>query len=423
MIAVTRSRVAHKSDPILARDLHAVVRGNRDGFSCELEHIAEFHARKLYLPAAHPSMQSYLVHELHFSPASARKRIHAAGTARHYPVIFEMIGEGRLHLSAVILLAPCLTADNAAELLEAAAGKTKPEITQFLAERFERLEQPMLAPVAESASLTEAEASEGNVGSEPCAPGRMADAPAVATIAPAAAAPNRAPWPITVDSSDHEKLRYAQSLLRHQIPSGDMTKVLSRLIELGLAQLEKQRKGAGRKPRASQRPSSNPRHIPSAVKFAVWQRDGGQCTFTSESGHRCPARDFIELDHAVPVARGGMATIENLRLRCRSHNQYDAECTFGTEFMQHKRESRQPEPQPTQRLPEPQMSAAAAEVVPWLRGLGFKIAEANAAAALCESMECEPLEKRVRAALSYFRNAKGARVGVREVTISGAVGP
>jgi len=48
------------------------------------------------------------------------------------------------------------------------------------------------------------------------------------------------------------------------------------------------------------------------------------------------------------------------------------------------------------------MSLAATEVVPWLRGLGFKIAEANAAAALCENMECEPLEKRVRIALSYF---------------------
>jgi hypothetical protein len=38
------------------------------------------------------------------------------------------------------------------------------------------------------------------------------------------------------------------------------------------------------------------------------------------------------------VARGGQATVDNLRLRCRSHNQYDAECTFGAGFMERKRE-------------------------------------------------------------------------------------
>ena len=33
------------------------------------------------------------------------------------------------------------------------------------------------------------------------------------------------------------------------------------------------------------------------------------------------------------VARGGSAAVSNLRLRCRAHNQYGAERTFGAEFM------------------------------------------------------------------------------------------
>jgi hypothetical protein len=145
------------------------------------------------------------------------------------------------------------------------------------------------------------------------------------------------------------------------------------------------------------------------VKQAVWQRDGGQCTFTSESGHRCPAREFIEYDHAVPVARGGIATVENIRLRCRAHNQYEAERTFGSEFMKHKREARRPAPA-IRAASEPPLSAAATEVISWLRGLGFRIGEANAAASLCENMASEPLEKRVRVALSYFRKSPGAAV-------------
>jgi hypothetical protein len=40
-----------------------------------------------------------------------------------------------------------------------------------------------------------------------------------------------------------------------------------------------------------------------------------------------------------PVARGGKATIENTRLRCRAHNQYEAERTYGAGFMREKREA------------------------------------------------------------------------------------
>jgi hypothetical protein len=46
----------------------------------------------------------------------------------------------------------------------------------------------------------------------------------------------------------------------------------------------------------------------------------------------------VEYDHVHPVARGGAATLDNLRLRCRAHNQYAAECTFGSDFMREKRQ-------------------------------------------------------------------------------------
>jgi hypothetical protein len=73
------------------------------------------------------------------------------------------------------------------------------------------------------------------------------------------------------------------------------------------------------------------------VQRAVWQRDGDQCTFVSEDGHRCEERRFVELDHIEAVARGGEATVANLRVLCRAHNQLEAERTFGAEFMRHKR--------------------------------------------------------------------------------------
>jgi len=57
----------------------------------------------------------------------------------------------------------------------------------------------------------------------------------------------------------------------------------------------------------------------------------------SESGKRCDERGFLEYDHEIPVARGGKATVENIRLRCRAHNQFEAERAFGAEFMDDKR--------------------------------------------------------------------------------------
>jgi len=79
------------------------------------------------------------------------------------------------------------------------------------------------------------------------------------------------------------------------------------------------------------------------VRREVWARDGGRCTFTGAAGRQCGANRGLEFDHVQPVARGGAATVENLRLRCRAHNQLEADRAFGAGFMQKKRgETRSP---------------------------------------------------------------------------------
>ena len=121
----------------------------------------------------------------------------------------------------------------------------------------------------------------------------------------------------------------------------------------------------------------------------MWERDAGRCTFVSESGHRCEARTRLEFDHVEAVAQGGRATVQGLRLRCRAHNQLEAERAFGRDFMNTKGETSGRQP-----LPE-----HVAEVVPWLRTLGFKAEEARQLAVTCADMAEAPLEARVRHAL------------------------
>src|SRR5215207_2334774 len=70
------------------------------------------------------------------------------------------------------------------------------------------------------------------------------------------------------------------------------------------------------------------RHIPAAVRRAVWERDNGRCGFVGTQGP-CDETGRLEFHHVVPYAAGGAATIENIQLRCAAHNQYEAEQYFG----------------------------------------------------------------------------------------------
>jgi hypothetical protein len=57
-------------------------------------------------------------------------------------------------------------------------------------------------------------------------------------------------------------------------------------------------------------------------------REGGRCGFVSVAGRRCGTRGFLEFHHVEPFAAGGIATPENIQLRCRAHNSYEAQLYF-----------------------------------------------------------------------------------------------
>lgn len=127
----------------------------------------------------------------------------------------------------------------------------------------------------------------------------------------------------------HEKLRQAQALLRHQIPDGDLCKILDRALTALLQDLARKKLAATERPRTSQGVARGSRHIPAAIRRAVWNRDGGMCVYVADNGRRCAEEAFLEFHHVVPYAAGGPATAENIQLRCRAHNGYEAERKFG----------------------------------------------------------------------------------------------
>ena len=162
----------------------------------------------------------------------------------------------------------------------------------------------------------------------------MEPLPPWAKVAPLS--PSRYALQVTMDQETHELLRYAQALLGHALPSGDVAAVLKRALGSLVQDLEKKKFAKSARLRTGQGATTS-RYVPVAVRSTVWQCDGGQCTFVSEKGKRCEG-GRLEFDHIEPVARGGESTPPNLRLRCRAHNQYAADRVFGAGFMDRKRE-------------------------------------------------------------------------------------
>src|SRR5262245_21530991 len=97
-------------------------------------HIAEVDERRLYAREACSSMFSYCIERLHLSEHEAYERIAAARVSRRFPVLLEMLADGRLNLTGVGKLAPHLTCENHEEVLRRAEHKTKREIEELVAE-------------------------------------------------------------------------------------------------------------------------------------------------------------------------------------------------------------------------------------------------------------------------------------------------
>jgi hypothetical protein len=124
------------SDAALDRELTEIVARDRKTTVTMLAYLAVFDSRRRYAPAGYPSMHAYCVESLHMSDDIAFKRIRVARIARRFPEILDRLSDGRLTLSAAVMLAPYLVQATVADLLEAATHKRNRQIQELLAERY-----------------------------------------------------------------------------------------------------------------------------------------------------------------------------------------------------------------------------------------------------------------------------------------------
>lgn len=128
------------SDEELLRALTRLVKQERENTVEVLRHIGEVDHREAFAPAGYSSMFVYCVRRLAYSEGEAYRRIHAARTAREFPLIYAMLKSSSISLTTVSLLAPHLCRENHRQLLESAAGKSRMEVENLVASFAPRLE-------------------------------------------------------------------------------------------------------------------------------------------------------------------------------------------------------------------------------------------------------------------------------------------
>jgi hypothetical protein len=147
----------------------------------------------------------------------------------------------------------------------------------------------------------------------------------------------------TVTARLLKKIAAARDGFSNSLTNATTGQVLEAALDLLLekqararGQVKRPRTTAKAAPATGQVPPHPPRHrrpgpraaIPAAVKREVWARDGGRCTWPLDGGGCCGSTHRLELDHIVPWAKGGEATVANLRVVCAAHDAAAARMAF-----------------------------------------------------------------------------------------------
>ena len=74
--------------------------------------LIEVDRRQLHAQRGYSSLIAYCVDVLNMSEPTSAVRIHAARCCRRFPRLLEMLHEGQLHLSAIVMLAPLYARPN-----------------------------------------------------------------------------------------------------------------------------------------------------------------------------------------------------------------------------------------------------------------------------------------------------------------------
>jgi hypothetical protein len=285
------------SDKELTGRLQQLVREEQNLTLLILPHIAEVGRRELYLEKAYSTLTEYCIHELGYGESSAWKRVRAARVIRDVPEVYDLMKSNKLSFSAVLQSANVLDSSNKHSLLPRIAGRSKCQIDKILAEYHVPLAIPDIAKPKIDVVLE-----------------KMFEIRFAA------------------DEELMELIRWLRSHLSHKYPKGAS---FLEIFKYALSFVKQREDLASQKQSRKSSTKTDTRYIPKGVKQRVWKKCNGKCAFVGSNGKRCNSEHLLQFDHyPVPYARGGLNTIDNLRLLCAKHNRHTAERTYGKSHVQ-----------------------------------------------------------------------------------------
>lgn len=349
-------------------------------------HLSEIDRRGIYRDAGYASLFSYACEGLGYSEGSAHRRVQAARCLKHSPEAYELLKAGKLTLCALAEAAKVMTNENRAQVLSHVQGKSKRD-AERVAIQFGAPAQPRRASIRPR--LVIARRTEQRISAEefdlfstpiystltspveqtsaqPLATGRAMEQTIGQQIGQELErADRKMTFAVSFELSEEGKALYDE--VRAAIGPCSIAEVFERALHEFVQKRRPKKQRMKRRatelvavkaPGATEKrrrvvsaeveqteaeqtvQTKRNRRIPSSVKRAVAKRDRGQCSYVSSDGRRCGEKTRLEFDHITPYALGGSHEADNLRLRCRAHNQLHAEQHFGKELIERCRARR-----------------------------------------------------------------------------------
>jgi 5-methylcytosine-specific restriction endonuclease McrA len=314
-----------------------------------LLHLIEIEWRRLHLDRR-PRLDVRLLHDRPgYSASAAKRRLCAARCIAQFPHALELLQKNEINLSTVLQVSRLLEPDTSEAVLERIRGKSQREVEAIVAEY-----DPLAAVPRERAKTVVV-----RIPAKPDAEDRRAadESPRATVSLPATdeaeiqdrngpKAGSHRPSTMTFERRTvvqfaareevMSKLERVRALASHRLPiNAPLEDVIEFLVDYFTEREDPRARHARREARTEQKSAemtpktSSARAIAARLRDEVFVRDGGQCCFVAADGKRCGSRHVLQVDHINPVARGGAATIENLRLLCAYHNRLEAERLMG----------------------------------------------------------------------------------------------
>lgn len=287
----------------LHREILLLVREERVITSKIIEALQKVADQKLFLKMGYPTLFSYCVNALGYSEPCAYRRIATVRISREVPEVKEKLDSGALSLTTVTMAQTLFRKENFSipekrKVLEKIENKSRLETEKILLSYTDTPD--LFSPKEKFRMVTQTTTQ----------------------------------MQLTVHNQVIAKLNRIRVLRSHKTTNmtyesliNDMCDFVLKKIDPNFKNMKKTQKdskvsAARSMDSKATNTSKYLRYIPSPLRTEVWMRDGGQCTYTSQkTGHRCQAQHFLEIDHIQPIYAGGTATLNNLRLLCRGHNQ------------------------------------------------------------------------------------------------------